>query len=37
MNQNKNIRYIPIIIAISIISGILIGTYYTKRYSENQL
>ncbi len=37
MSQNKNIRYIPIIIAVSIIAGILIGTFYTKRYSGNRL
>lgn len=36
MNQNKNVRYIPIIIAVSIIVGILIGTFYTKRFSNDR-
>ena len=35
MNQeNKRTRYIPIIIAISIIVGIFIGTFYANRYSK---
>ena len=35
MNQeNKQTRHIPIIIAISIIVGIFIGTFYANRYSK---
>ena len=35
MNQeNKRSRYIPIIIAVSIIAGILIGTFYANRFSQ---
>ena len=35
MNQeNKRTRHIPIIIAISIIVGIFIGTFYANRYSK---
>ena len=33
MSSNKN-RYIPIIIAVSIVAGIFIGTYYAKRYAD---
>lgn len=36
MSQNKNSRYIPIIIAISIVAGIFIGTYYANRYSGSK-
>ena len=35
MNQKKKrTRHIPIIIAISIIVGIFIGTFYANRYSK---
>ena len=37
MSANKKNRYIPVIIAISIVIGILIGTYYTNHFSKNQL
>ncbi len=33
-NQSKT-RYIPIIIAVSIVAGIFIGTFYANRFSEN--
>jgi carboxyl-terminal processing protease len=33
MSSNKN-RYIPIIIAVSIVTGIFIGTFYAKRYAD---
>ena len=33
MNQNKKSRYIPIIVAASIVAGILIGTFYSKRFA----
>lgn len=37
MSNNKNKRYIPLIIAVSVIAGIFIGTYYTSHYTENKL
>ena len=33
MSNNKN-RYIPIIIAVSIVAGIFIGMFYAKRYAD---
>ena len=33
MSKNK-IRYIPIIIAVSIVAGIFIGTFYAKRFTD---
>ena len=33
MSSNKN-RYIPIIIAVSTVVGIFIGTFYAKRYAD---
>ena len=36
MSQNKNSRYIPIIIAVSIVAGIFIGTFYANRYSGSK-
>ena len=36
MSQNKNTRFIPIIIAVSIIAGIIIGIYYTNRFSDGK-
>ena len=36
MSQNKNTRFIPIIIAVSIIAGIIIGIFYTSRFSEGK-
>ena len=36
MSQNKNTRFIPIIIAVSIITGIMIGIYYTDRFSDTK-
>lgn len=35
MEPKKSSRYIPIIIAISIIAGIGIGTFYANRFSNN--
>lgn len=35
MSPNKSSRYIPIIIAISIIGGIFIGTFYANRFSDH--
>ena len=34
MDSNKKTRYIPILIAVSIVSGILIGTFYATRFSN---
>ena len=31
-NNNKTTRFIPFIIALSIVGGILIGTFYSKHY-----
>ncbi len=36
MDTNKRSRFIPIIVAVSIIAGILIGTFYESHYSENR-
>lgn len=33
MDSNKKTRYIPLIIAVSIIAGIMIGTFYASRFS----
>ena len=33
--SNFKTRYIPIIIAVSIVTGICIGTFYTNRFTEN--
>ena len=35
MNQDNKTRYIPIIIAISVVAGIFIGTFYNKRFANN--
>ena len=37
MANNKITRFIPLIIAISVVGGILIGTFYTKHYGGNRL
>ncbi len=36
MDSNKKSRYIPIIIAVSIVTGIFIGTFYANRFSGNR-
>jgi carboxyl-terminal processing protease len=36
-NNNKTNRFIPFIIAISVVGGILIGTFYSKHYGGNKL
>ena len=33
--SNFKTRYIPIIIAVSVVAGICIGTFYTNRFTEN--
>lgn len=35
--NNKTSRFIPVIIAVSIVVGILIGTFYTNHFSGNRL
>ena len=35
MDQNKKSRFIPFLIAISIVAGILIGTFYANHFSGN--
>lgn len=37
MSEKNSSRWIPLIIAISIIAGILIGTFYAKHYGGNRL
>lgn len=36
-SNNKTTRFLPFIIAISIVGGILIGTFYSKHYGGNRL
>ena len=35
MSNHSKTRYIPIIIAVSIVVGIFIGTFYANRFSEH--
>ncbi len=35
--NNKTSRFIPVIIAVSIVAGILTGTFYTSHFSGNRL
>ena len=37
MNINRSSRFAPLIVAISVIIGILIGTFYANRFSGNRL
>lgn len=37
MSTNKSSRFTPIIIAVSIVVGILIGTFYTKHFAGSRL
>lgn len=37
MNSKNSSRFMPLIIAISIVSGILIGTFYAKHFAGNRL
>ena len=36
MNQNNN-RFMPLLMAISIVVGIIIGTFYANHFSGNRL
>ncbi len=35
--MNRNNRFVPIIIAISVVAGIIIGTFFTNRFAGNKL
>ena len=37
MSNKNNIRFTPIIIAVGIVAGILIGTFYAKHFAGNKL
>ena len=37
MNQNKNRRFTPLLMAASVVVGILIGTFYANHFSGNRL
>ena len=37
MNQNKNTRYTPLFIAIAVVVGIAIGTFFANHFSGNRL
>ena len=37
MSHNRNSRFTPIIIAVSIVAGILIGTFYANHFAGNKL
>ncbi|EJW99874.1 carboxyl-terminal protease [gut metagenome] len=37
MNTKNTSRFVPIIIAISLVAGIVIGTFYAKHYGGNRL
>ena len=36
MSQKNKLRYIPLIVAVSIVAGICIGTFYTKRFGNQE-
>ncbi len=37
MNQNKNNRFMPLMMALCVVIGILIGTFYANHFSGNRL
>ena len=37
MSTRNSFRFIPLIIAISVVTGILIGTFYTRHFTGNKL
>ena len=37
MNQKKNSRFMPIVMALCVVVGILIGTFYANHFSGNRL
>ena len=37
MSKNRTSRFMPVIVAVSIVAGILIGTFYANHFSGNKL
>ena len=37
MSKNRTSRFMPVIVAVSIVTGILIGTFYAYHFSGNKL
>lgn len=37
MSQNRSTRFIPLIIAISVVIGIVLGTFYSRHFTGNRL
>ena len=37
MKQNKNNRYMPLLMAVCVMVGILMGTFFANRFSGNRL
>ena len=37
MNQSKNNRFMPLLMALCVVVGILIGTFYANHFSGNRL
>lgn len=37
MNQKRNSRFMPLIMAVCVVAGILIGTFYANHFSGNRL
>ena len=37
MSKNRTSRFMPVIVAVSIVTGILIGTFYANHFSGNKL
>lgn len=37
MSTNNSSRFVPLIIAVSVVIGILIGTFYAKHHGGNRL
>ena len=37
MSQNKTNRFMPIVLALCVVIGILIGTFYANHFSGNRL
>ena len=37
MSTNNSSRFVPLIIAVSVVTGILIGTFYAKHHGGNRL
>ena len=37
MSQNKSSRFVPVLMALCIVIGIVIGTFYANHFSGNRL